>query len=155
VRQRGRLSILLLDVDHFKSYNDHYGHLAGDECLRLVAEVVGGALRRSGDVLARFGGEEFAVVLPNTDASGAIELAEQIRIAVRAAAITHAGVEAGVLTVSIGSASTLPQREEPATILLAAADHALYKAKRGGRDRVESSGMNPPVGAEPGAGMAS
>ena len=155
VRQRGRLSILLLDVDHFKSYNDHYGHLAGDECLRLVAEVVGGALRRSGDVLARFGGEEFAVVLPNTDASGAIELAEQIRIAVRAAAITHAGVEAGVFTVSIGSASTLPQREEPATILLAAADHALYKAKRGGRDRVESSGMNPPVGAAPGAGMAS
>jgi diguanylate cyclase (GGDEF)-like protein len=155
VRQKSSLSLLLLDVDHFKSYNDHYGHLAGDECLRQVAEVVGGALRRSGDLLARFGGEEFAIVLPNTDSAGAIELAEQVRSALHTAAIAHEGVREGILTVSIGSATASPQREEPATILLAAADHALYQAKRGGRDRVESSGLSPAVGAAPGPGMAS
>ena len=155
MRQGTTISILLLDVDHFKSYNDHYGHLAGDECLRLVAEVVGGALRRSGDVVARFGGEEFAIVLPNTDADGATERAEQIRLAVRSAAIAHSGTEEGILTVSIGSATAAPQREEPATILLAAADHALYKAKRGGRDRVEFSAIKAAVGASPAAGVAS
>jgi diguanylate cyclase (GGDEF)-like protein len=152
VRQQTRLSLLLLDVDHFKSYNDHYGHLAGDECLRRVAEIVGGALRRSGDLLARFGGEEFAIVLPNTDSAGANELAEQVRSALHTAAIAHAGVGEGILTVSIGSATAAPQREEPATILLAAADHALYQAKRGGRDRVESSGLSLVVSAATEAG---
>jgi len=142
IRQRTALSILLLDVDHFKSYNDRYGHLAGDECLRMVAEVVGAALRRSGDHLARFGGEEFAIVLPNTDVSGAMELAEQVRLAVRAAAMVHEEAAGGILTVSIGCATASPQRDEDATMLLALADRALYQAKRGGRDRVEVSGFS-------------
>ena len=147
IRQRIPLSILLLDVDHFKSYNDRYGHLAGDECLRMVAELVGAALRRSGDHLARFGGEEFAIVLPNTGASGAAELAEQVRLAVRAAAVVHEEVAGGILTVSIGCATASPQRDEDATMLLALADRALYQAKRGGRDRVEVSGFSSMPGA--------
>jgi len=153
IRQRVNLSILLLDIDHFKSYNDHYGHLAGDECLRLVAEVVGHTLRRSGDIVARFGGEEFAIVLPNTDAAGALETAEKIQLAIRSAAIAHAATGKGVLTVSIGSATASPQREEPATALLAAADHALYQAKRGGRDRVEASGLSATIGVAPITGV--
>ncbi len=147
VRQGTTISVLLLDVDHFKSYNDLYGHLAGDECLRLVAEIAGGTLRRPGDVLARFGGEEFAIVLPNTGASGASEMAEQVRLAVRAAAIGHGAVPQGILTVSLGSATTSPQRDDAATELLAAADRALYQAKRGGRDRVETQGLAAKAGA--------
>jgi diguanylate cyclase (GGDEF)-like protein len=135
VRQESQLSILLLDVDHFKNYNDHYGHLAGDECLRMVAEVVSGVLRRSGDELARFGGEEFAIVLPNTNASGAMEMAEQVRLAVRAAAIRHEAA-GGMLTVSVGSGTASPKRDESSMRLLQAADRALYQAKRSGRDRV-------------------
>jgi len=141
VRQGTTISVLLLDVDHFKSYNDLYGHLAGDECLRLVAEVIGGALRRSGDVLARFGGEEFAIILPNTNEPGAAEIAEQVRLAVRAALVKHEAVPQGILTVSLGSAAASPQRDDVATELLAAADRALYQAKRGGRDRVETQGV--------------
>jgi diguanylate cyclase (GGDEF)-like protein len=136
VRQESSLSILLLDVDHFKSYNDHYGHLAGDECLRTVAEVVSSVLRRSGDELARFGGEEFVIVLPNTNAAGAMEIAEQVRLAVRAAAIVHEAA-AGILTVSLGSGTASPKRDESSMRLLQTADRALYQAKRGGRDRVE------------------
>jgi diguanylate cyclase (GGDEF)-like protein len=136
VRQKMPLSVLLIDVDHFKSYNDHYGHLAGDDCLRRVAEVVTAALRRSGDHLARFGGEEFAIVLPNTDKAGAAELAEKVRLAVRNAGMRHVATSGGVLTVSLGSATAYPQRDELATTLLAEADRALYQAKRGGRDRV-------------------
>jgi len=147
-RQRSPISILLLDVDHFKDYNDRYGHLAGDECLRLVAELVGAAMRRSGDHLARFGGEEFAIVLPNTDSQGAKEMAEKVRLAVRAAAIPHDVVAARILTVSVGSATVSPQIFEPASRLLEAADQALYRAKRGGRDRVEAG--SPPSLSQPG-----
>jgi len=147
VRQRATISILLLDVDHFKSYNDLYGHLAGDECLRLVAEIISGVLHRPGDVVARFGGEEFAIVLPNTAASGAAEMAEHVRLAVRAASVKHEAVPQGILTVSLGGATAAPQRDEASTELLAAADRALYQAKRGGRDRVETQGIPAKVGA--------
>jgi len=151
VRQGMTISILLLDVDHFKSYNDLYGHLAGDECLRLVAEIVSAVLRRSGDVVARFGGEEFAIILPNTNELGAAEMAEQVRLAVRAALVKHEAVPQGILTVSLGSATASPQLDEVATELLAAADRALYQAKRGGRDRVETQGLAAKAGA---AGVA-
>ena len=147
VRQRATISILLLDVDHFKSYNDLYGHLAGDECLRLVAEIISGVLHRPSDVVARFGGEEFAIVLPNTAASGAAEMAEHVRLAVRAASVKHEAVPQGILTVSLGGATAAPQRDEASTELLAAADRALYQAKRGGRDRVETQGIPAKVGA--------
>jgi diguanylate cyclase (GGDEF)-like protein len=138
MRQGAMLSLLLMDVDHFKSYNDHYGHVAGDDCLRMVAQLAGSVLRRPGDMVARFGGEEFAIVLPNTNASGAAEIGEQVRMAVRTALIEHEGAD-GCLTVSIGCASTCPRRDEAPMVLLKAADRALYQAKRGGRDRVESS----------------
>jgi len=141
IRQRINISLLLLDVDHFKNFNDRYGHLAGDECLRVIADVMNRSLRRSGDLLARFGGEEFAIVLPNTDAKGAYELAEQVRLAVRNAGIANEGVPDSLMTVSVGIATAAPRLGDEATALLAAADRALYSAKRGGRDRVESSAV--------------
>ena len=147
VREHSTLSILLMDIDHFKGYNDRYGHLAGDECLRLVAEISGRVVRRTGDLVARYGGEEFAMVLPNTAAPGAAELAEQVRVAIRAASIVHEGTHAGILTVSIGSATALPGRAELPMALLASADRALYEAKRAGRDRVEAGELAETAGA--------
>jgi diguanylate cyclase (GGDEF)-like protein len=131
------LSILLMDVDHFKSYNDLYGHLAGDECLRLVAEVASCVLRRPGDLLARFGGEEFAMVLPGTPEAGAALVAEQVRSAIRQAGIAHGEAPEGILTVSMGCATVVPERGQVASALVEAADRALYQAKRDGRDRVK------------------
>jgi len=147
VHEHSTLSILLMDIDHFKGYNDRYGHLAGDECLRLVAEISGRVVRRTGDLVARYGGEEFAMVLPNTAAPGAAELAEQVRVAIRAASIVHEGTPAGILTVSIGSATALPGRAELPMALLASADRALYEAKRAGRDRVEAGELAETAGA--------
>jgi len=142
IRGRTSLSVLLMDVDHFKSYNDCYGHLAGDECLRLIAEIASRVLRRPGDLIARFGGEEFAIVLPNTPEEGALQLAEQVRQTIREAAIPHGAVPGKVVTVSLGRATHAPMldgRGEPVTALLEAADRALYAAKSSGRDRVEAA----------------
>lgn len=141
---RRPLSAIMLDVDHFKAFNDAYGHRAGDECLRRVGSVIVDCLRRSGDLAARYGGEEFIVILPETDAEGAAAAAEAIRAAVQAAAIPHAGATADVVTVSIGAATArfdgddanrggAPQTAES---LVDTADRALYAAKRAGRNRV-------------------
>jgi len=137
IREGFSVSFVLMDVDHFKNYNDLYGHLAGDDCLRNVAEIAAGVLRRPGDLIARFGGEEFAILLPQTHEAAAAQLAEQIRMAIRLAGIAHAGVPGGLLTVSLGCSAAVPQQGDELSALVAAADRALYQAKRDGRDRVE------------------
>lgn len=130
------VSVVIIDADRFKGYNDRYGHPAGDGCLRAVAAAIDGVLRRPGDLAARLGGEEFAVLLPATDETGAAHMANRIRDAVRALAIPHADNEAGIVTVSLGVASVFPRDGMDAAALVAMADQALYAAKRGGRDAV-------------------
>ncbi len=133
------LSVLMIDIDHFKSLNDRYGHPAGDACLRAVARVLQDALVRPDDVLARFGGEEFIALLHDADAAGAVVVAERLRAAVEALRIEHADNPHGVVTVSIGTASAA-HRGETAR-LIQAADKALYEAKCAGRNRVESHAL--------------
>jgi diguanylate cyclase (GGDEF)-like protein len=140
---RGALGLLLCDVDHFKRYNDAYGHPAGDRCLQLVAGQIGGALRHVNDLAARYGGEEFGVILPDTDLAGALQVAAAIQAAVRQAAIPHAHGLGGMVSLSIGAACALPGAPAGPDMLVAAADEALYAAKRQGRARI--------VAAAPGA----
>lgn len=142
-QRRGRtpLALLLIDVDHFKLYNDAYGHPAGDACLRRVAKVLAAELGRSSDLPARYGGEEFAVILPETDHAGALAIAERLRAAVAALQMPHAASKsAAMVTISLGVAS-VPQGQDadPGTVL-AAADDRLYQAKAGGRNRVVAAG---------------
>ncbi|SDA96072.1 diguanylate cyclase [Mesorhizobium qingshengii] len=131
------LSLLFIDVDWFKQFNDHYGHPAGDECLRAVAGCIRATARRPTDSAARYGGEEFALILPETDARGAFVIAENLRGKVRDLGLTHAGSEKGIVTVSIG-VGTFDPGSAPIEIadLLRRADEALYGAKAAGRDRV-------------------
>jgi diguanylate cyclase (GGDEF)-like protein/PAS domain S-box-containing protein len=146
-REQTALSVLLIDVDHFKIFNDTYGHLEGDRCLTEIASAISGSIRRPADVCARYGGEEFAVILPNTDRDGARDRAEIIRQAVMSLNLVHSGNQSGYVTISVGVATThgdLGQAE-----LLKRADDALYAAKAGGRNRVASSseGLHPVVAA--------
>lgn len=136
-RQGASLALVLIDVDHFKAYNDHYGHQAGDECLRRLAAVLAGVARRAGELVARYGGEEFVVVLPGADATTAREFAERLRMAVEAEAMPHAHSPAApVVTISMGVAAGQPRHETDAEALLKEADVALYLAKRQGRNQV-------------------
>ena len=131
------ISVALLDVDHFKLFNDTYGHGPGDECLKAVGAALKGCIKRSGDMAARYGGEEFAVILPECDPSAAAAVAEEVRAAVEALAIGHSRSSAGsVVTVSVGIASLVPSEEAIPTDLWAMADRLLYRAKEGGRNRV-------------------
>ncbi len=147
VRNGAPLSLLLLDVDRFKLYNDRYGHQGGDSCLRGVAAAVAGLVRRPGDLAARYGGEEMAVLLPGADADGAAGVAEQIRAAIEALAIEHLGnLPAQVITASFGVATAQVQAQGSpcsAEELIATADAALYEAKRTGRNRVVSASSVP------------
>ncbi len=136
-REKAPLSLILCDVDFFKTYNDTYGHQAGDECLQQVATAIKSAIKRPADFVARYGGEEFVVILPLTGAKGAVHVAEQIRAAVKAAEIAHANSQVGkYVTLSLGVASTVPDHTSSPATLIAAADQALYQAKAQGRDRV-------------------
>jgi len=138
-RRNGRpLSLLMIDIDNFKAYNDKYGHLAGDECLRKIAKTLEERLKRPGDFPARYGGEEFAVLLPETDETGALAVAEQIRAGVEALAIRHEEANPlPIVTVSIG-VSAMPRPSAADIVpLLERADRALYLAKRNGKNRVE------------------
>jgi diguanylate cyclase (GGDEF)-like protein len=135
VRTGTPLGVLMIDVDRFKRYNDEYGHLAGDECLRQVAAALAGAARAATDLVARYGGEEFAGVLPGADTAGALVVAERIRAAVEGLGLPHTGSEAGFVTVSLGAASTMPGPELSPDDLLGRADAALYQAKSAGRNR--------------------
>jgi diguanylate cyclase (GGDEF)-like protein len=131
------LAVLMIDIDHFKSYNDRLGYLQGDECLRAVARAIVRQTRRGQDVVARFGGNEFVMLLPDTGQRIAGEVAERVRRAVANVAMPHPGVEGGVVTVSVGVAAA--EYADPggdADTLLAAADQALYAAKTDGRNRV-------------------
>ena len=130
------LALLMLDVDHFKLYNDTYGHLGGDDCLRRVAHLIAAQGERPGDFAARYGGEEFVLILPNTDAAGAGNIATRIRDAVAAAHMPHTQSSLQRVSVSIGVAVVLPSQEMEPAELVALADRALYKAKHLGRDRV-------------------
>lgn len=133
-RSRSPLSVIMLDIDDFKLYNDSYGHLAGDDCLRAIATTLRKQLPRSTDFVARYGGEEFAVVLDATDVDGAVRVAEKLLAAVDALAIEHpASAVAPHVTISLGIAGTTPQPGQEPETLIAQADQALYAAKDAGR----------------------
>jgi diguanylate cyclase (GGDEF)-like protein/PAS domain S-box-containing protein len=158
-REQTPLSLILCDIDSFKSYNDTYGHPGGDDCLRQVAGAIGNAVNRPADLVARYGGEEFAVILPNTASEGAKLVAEHIQLKIAALQIPHAGSDVSkYVTVSLGiatmvpvseseasividaadaAASTVPASKSPASIVIDAADAALYQAKDLGRDRIQ------------------
>jgi diguanylate cyclase (GGDEF)-like protein len=135
----GAMSLLLLDVDRFKAYNDTYGHTAGDDCLRSIADCLRAAAGRPKDRAARYGGEEMVLVLPNTPEEGAVALAHALRNRIRALKIAHTGSEQGIVTASIGVA-TLPNHTigPDAGRLVMRADEALYLAKAAGRDMVRT-----------------
>ena len=142
-RDGAQLSLLLIDVDHFKAFNDHYGHLAGDGCLRALGRILSAHARRPADLAARYGGEEFAVLLPGTGADGCAEVGEEIRGALRDLAMLHAqSLPSRLVTVSVGAATGFPsQTTTDCSALVAAADRALYAAKDSGRDRLVISGQ--------------
>ncbi len=140
-RDRDEVSVIMVDVDHFKKYNDRHGHPAGDACLGRVAEALTASARRPSDLVARFGGEEFIVLLPHTGGSMALQVAERIRCAVESLGLTHEGSDtAPVVTVSVGVATVRAGGRQGATELISAADAALYRAKAQGRNQVATSG---------------
>lgn len=136
-RHGAPLALILLDIDFFKSYNDHYGHPQGDDCLRKVAAVLAATLQRASDTLARYGGEEFAAILPDTSLDSAVDMAELMRCRVMDLAIPHGYSRvAACVTVSLGVAACIPAERNSAAELVEAADGALYQAKHAGRNRV-------------------
>ena len=152
-RLRGMpLALLMIDVDFFKAYNDHYGHVAGDRCLQRVAQALASAVQRAGELAARYGGEEFAVLLPDSDELRAVAVAHRLREAVRELALEHQASPCGAqVTISVGVACVRPADSQPQehaqTTLFQQADEALYRAKQAGRDRVALYGTD--VQAEP------
>lgn len=137
LRNQRPLSVLLVDIDDFKAFNDTYGHLQGDACLQSVGEILAKTMRRAGDLAARYGGEEFVALLPETDAPRALQLAEMIRQKIEGCAIPHkASRAAEVVTVSIGTGTMIPDPKRSFSELIDRADKALYKAKNSGRNRV-------------------
>jgi diguanylate cyclase (GGDEF)-like protein len=135
-RAQTPMTLLMLDIDNFKQYNDAFGHRAGDGCLRRVAGTLDESVQRAGDLLARYGGEEFAAILTNTDEGGGAEVAERLRTAVENLRIHRRDDSAQVVTISVGVATGVPGEVASHEVLLAAADKALYEAKRAGRNRV-------------------
>lgn len=143
VRDGSPLSLLLIDVDHFKKFNDQYGHPTGDACLQSIAKTLAREARRPADLAARCGGEEFALLLPNTDAAGCGRIGERVRCAIREIGIPHAlNLPSAVVTVSLGGAICRPSTDRSAepSSLMEVADRALYAAKHGGRDQLVMSG---------------
>lgn len=139
LRESRECALLMIDVDHFKAFNDTYGHLAGDEVLKRVAHAIRSGCTRASDLAARYGGEEFAAVLPATSPGGARMIAEKIRLAVLALNISHASSSTSpILTISIGIAAHIPQAGESPDRLIALADERLYEAKREGRNRARA-----------------
>lgn len=149
MRQQEGLSLVLFDIDHFKQYNDTYGHQRGDACLKKVAGIVESMAQRPRDVVCRYGGEEIAMLLPDTDLDGALVLAREIVAQVRQQGLTHVVSPQGVVTLSAGVASERPVPGMSPDALLLMADRALYQAKRLGRDRVEVLPLPGKVHLEP------
>jgi diguanylate cyclase (GGDEF)-like protein len=140
MRDQSPISILIIDIDNFKAYNDIYGHQKGDSCLKLVAEAIRRAVGRASDLVSRYGGEEFVVVLGDTPLDGGLRVAEKIRATVEGLGIPHEGAgNRPCVTVSIGVTSTLPDRQTQPETVLVAADRAMYNAKSDGRNRVAYS----------------
>lgn len=136
------LSLIMMDVDSFKLYNDHYGHIAGDECLQQVSTCLSSVLHRGGDHLVRYGGEEFAAVLAETPFDFVELIAERLRAAVEAAQIPHAcSLVKNVLTISAGAATVIPHHSDSPTSLVMAADRMLYEVKKAGRNEVQATDM--------------
>ncbi len=140
-RDKTSLSVLMLDIDYFKQLNDTYGHQFGDHCLTETGSLLDACIRRPPDIAVRYGGEEFVIVLPNTDLSGALTVAEKIRATFEQHAIHH-GEQTTYLTVSIGVVSEMPSEREEYEAMLRLADDLLYQAKAKGRNRVESAGRD-------------
>ncbi len=135
LRNQTHLAFILCDIDLFKLYNDHYGHPAGDACLKEVAAALKRACHREVDMVARYGGEEFCVVLPDTDKPGAIEVAQRIQDEIRRLALPHPESPAGTVTLSQGGVSWVPSLQHDASELIAAADSLLYSSKQKGRNQ--------------------
>ena len=134
------LSLILIDIDYFKQYNDHYGHIQGDDCLKRVGEVLGSAATRARDLLARFGGEEFALVLPETDAAAALKVAERCRSLIFKEQMPHATSPISpILTVSLGVNTIIPGHSDQPLAFVEAVDRRLYQAKQAGRNRVAAA----------------
>ncbi len=137
-RRAAPLALLMIDIDHFKEYNDHYGHPAGDACLRQVARMIGDSVRRGGELVARYGGEEFALLLPGADLAAALQVAERCRETIAEAKIEHrASATSAWLGISVGVASQIASSSVDSSVLVDIADAALYRAKRCGRGRIE------------------
>ncbi|WP_048600289.1 sensor domain-containing diguanylate cyclase [Rubeoparvulum massiliense] len=144
-RMQHPFSLLMVDIDFFKNYNDTYGHLAGDQAIHLVAHALQHSVKRTTDFVARYGGEEFVILLPNTDEAGAMQVGEELRHQVELLQLEHSSSSvASHVTISIGVATVVPQEGELATYLLTLADEALYQAKQEGRNRVVAA-KSPPV----------
>jgi len=143
-RENQPISLIMLDIDFFKLYNDNYGHLAGDECLRQVALTITGFVKRPTDFFARFGGEEFVIILPNTESAGAIKLAKSLRLGLENREIIHAYSNASdFVTASFGISTTIPNNGMDPEQLIRFADEALYNAKKDGRNRVIVKNLPP------------
>jgi diguanylate cyclase (GGDEF)-like protein/PAS domain S-box-containing protein len=139
-REKQFFSIILCDIDFFKKYNDHYGHQAGDECLKAVAACIKRSVQRPGDLVARYGGEEFGILLPNTDAEGAFQVAEDIRKTVCEMKLEHERSDVSrSVTICLGVATAIPSGQKNGEWLLKAADGALYASKRNGRNQTSKA----------------
>ncbi|MCX8023277.1 MAG: diguanylate cyclase [Syntrophorhabdaceae bacterium] len=137
IRIQHPLSLIMIDIDFFKNFNDYYGHVAGDECLRQIAQVLSNMVKRASDLLARYGGEEFACVLPDTDNDGAYIFAQKLKDGIRALSIPHAQSSvASYVTVSMGIATMVPKQGQSESAIIEAADKALYEAKQKGRNLI-------------------
>ncbi|MFM7382990.1 MAG: diguanylate cyclase, partial [Microcystaceae cyanobacterium] len=146
LREQKPLSLLMLDIDYFKAYNDFYGHPQGDSCLHQVAQVLTQAAGRSADGVARYGGEEFAILLPSTDLIGAIAIAEKIQRTLAHLRLAHrASPLQPTLTVSMGITCLIPTPPHPPKTLVQQADQALYQAKRQGRNQYQAFCSSDPV----------
>jgi len=144
-REQKPLSLLLGDIDFFKKYNDHYGHQAGDECLRQVGKALAEAILRPADLVARYGGEEFVILLPDIDLPGALHVGERILTAIKQLEIEHQPSTANeFVTMSIGAATLIPNPDQNCEELTKLADEALYRSKEGGRDRITPAQKNLP-----------
>jgi len=138
-RKGSSLAVILCDIDHFKQYNDRYGHQQGDACLKKIASALDKAVQRPGDLVARYGGEEFIVLLAETDLKNGRLICEKLFALINDLGIKHSGSPLGRVTASFGLAAVFPDRQMPPEYLIRRADEALYRAKSGGRNRIEES----------------